>query len=246
MIGLSAVAAAQERSTKDSDKDALSLKGRQGQGKIGDSQVTFDFRENGDLVITGKLKGKGTWTQTGATVFMETTVSTFKGTITGNGVSGQRTLKEDKQSVSEWSAQLGEPAAETSYIEDHPMEAMWIAIAIVAGLVLAIVVPVCVVQWAGVRRAEVDARVMQDMLARGLSVEEIKRLLNPSPGPAMPPKSPPASRPSETSLALASAVASMAAAEKDTDEIAAFLDAFLRRQGWPQETSREPNQELQR
>jgi hypothetical protein len=178
MIGLSAGAAAQERSTRDSDKDALSLKGRKGQGKIGDSQVTFDFHQNGDLVITGKLKGKGTWTQHGATVFMETAVSTFQGTITGNRVSGQRTLKENKRSVSEWSAQFGETAAETPSIEDLSMEAIWITV--VAGLVVAIVVPVCAVQWGRVRRAEADARIKQEMLARGLSVEEIARLSTPA------------------------------------------------------------------
>jgi hypothetical protein len=180
MIGLSAGAAAQERSTKDGDKDPLSLKGRKGQGKIGDSHVTFDFRENGDLVITGKLKGKGTWTQTGATVFMETAVSTFEGTLRGNRASGQRTLKENKRSVSEWSAQFGETASETSYIEDHSVEATWVTIAIVAGLVLVIVISVCAVQWARVRRAEAEARVKQDMLARGLSVEEIERLSTPA------------------------------------------------------------------
>jgi hypothetical protein len=58
------------------------------------------------------------------------------------------------------------------------MEAIWIAI--VVGLVVAIVVPVCAAQWARVRRAEAEARVKQDMLARGLSVEEIERLSAPA------------------------------------------------------------------
>jgi hypothetical protein len=129
-------------------------------------------------------------------------------------------------------------------IEELTMEWATIVIAVVTGIVAVVAVPVWAVQWGGVRRAQADARVKQDMLARGLSVEEIERLLKLSSVPAVPPRPPPASRPSEAALALASAVESMVAAEKDTDEIAAFLDAFLRRQGGPQETSREPNQPL--
>jgi hypothetical protein len=83
------------------------------------------------------------------------------------------------------------------------------------------------------------------MLARRLSVEEIERLLRRPLGPAPIPKSPPVNRHSEAARALASAVESMVGAEKDTDEIAAFLDAFLRRQGAPQERSQVPYQELQ-
>jgi len=60
------------------------------------------------------------------------------------------------------------------------VEATWITVAIVVGLVVGIVVPVCAVQWARVRKAEADARVKQDMLARGLSVEEIERLSTPT------------------------------------------------------------------
>jgi hypothetical protein len=56
------------------------------------------------------------------------------------------------------------------------MEAIWITGAIVAGLVVVIVVSVCATQWANVRQLEADARLKQDMLARGLSVEEIERL----------------------------------------------------------------------
>jgi hypothetical protein len=121
-----------------------------------------------------------------------------------------------------------------------------ITIAVVTGIASVIVLPVWAVQWGSVRRAQADARVKQDMLARGLSVEEIERLLKPPPSPPPPaPESRPVSRPSEAALALASAVESMVGAGKDTDDIAAFVDAFLRRQGrWP-ETSREPNQEPQ-
>jgi hypothetical protein len=53
-----------------------------------------------------------------------------------------------------------------------------------------------------------------------------------------------ADRPSEAALALASAVESMVAAGKDTDEIAALVDVFLRQQGGPQEMRCEPNQSL--
>ncbi len=68
------------------------------------------------------------------------------------------------------------------------------------------------------------------MLARRLSVEEIKPLLRRPPDPPPIPKSPPVSRPSEAARACVS-VESMAGAEEDADEIAAFLDAFFQRQG---------------
>jgi hypothetical protein len=60
------------------------------------------------------------------------------------------------------------------------VEATWVTIAIVAGLVVVIGVTVCAVQWARVRQAEADARIKQEMLARGLSVEEIERLNTPA------------------------------------------------------------------
>ncbi len=54
----------------------------------------------------------------------------------------------------------------------------------VAGIVVASVALVWAVQWGRVRRAQADARIKQDMLTRGLSVEEIEPLLRPPPGPA--------------------------------------------------------------
>jgi hypothetical protein len=64
--------------------------------------------------------------------------------------------------------------------EDFSVEATWmtviIVITIVAGAVVAIVVPLCAVQSARTRKAEADARLRQDMLARGLSVADIERL----------------------------------------------------------------------
>ncbi len=60
------------------------------------------------------------------------------------------------------------------------MEAIWITVTGVVGIVVVIVGPICAVQWARVRQAEADAQVKQDMLARGLSVEEIERLSTPA------------------------------------------------------------------
>jgi hypothetical protein len=107
-------------------------------------------------------------------------------------------------------------------------------IVIVAGIVAVVAVSVWGAQWGSVRRAEIDARVKQDMLARGLSVEEIERLLNLSSAPSFP-----SSRPSEPALVLATAVESMVETGKDTQEIAAVLDALLRRQGGAEETTRQ-------
>ena len=121
------------------------------------------------------------------------------------------------------------------------MEQALIIIAVVA----AVAASIWAVQWGSVCRAQGAASLKRDMLARGLSVEEIARLLNLASGPGQPPKSPSARRGSAAALALASAVESMVEAGKDTDEIAVVLDAFLRQQGGPSELSREPNQVLQ-
>jgi hypothetical protein len=123
-------------------------------------------------------------------------------------------------------------------IKEFTMEWTTIAASVVA--CAAIVMPVWAVQWGSVRRAQAEARVKQDMLARGLSVEEIERLLKP---PTL--RSPPVSRPSDAALALASAVESMVTAEKGTDEIAAFIDAFLGRHGRPLETNQGTNDAFQ-
>ena len=123
------------------------------------------------------------------------------------------------------------------------MESTWIGIALVAGVVVIIVASKWAEQWAAVRRAEVDARVKQDMLERGLSVEDIERLVKQSPGPAPvpvpvlvePTKSPLPSR-SREAAALATAIEGMVNAGKDADDIAALLDLFLSRQSGPQLT----------
>jgi hypothetical protein len=82
------------------------------------------------------------------------------------------------------------------------VELTTIIIAGVAGVVAIVAVSVWAAQWGSVRRAQAEARVKQDMLARGLSVEEMERLLKLSSGPAVPPEPPPPqppppSRPSE-------------------------------------------------
>jgi hypothetical protein len=81
----------------------------------------------------------------------------------------------------------------------------------------------------------IDARVKQDMLARGLSVEEIERLMSPSPGSLSPERS------QKAALGLAAALESMAAEETDTEEIAAFLDTFLGRSAEQEEIGKVPN-----
>jgi len=106
---------------------------------------------------------------------------------------------------------------------------------IITAVVAAVSASVWAVQWGSVRRAQVAAGLKRDMLARGLSVEEITRLLNLASGPGQPPKSPSVRRGSEAAVALASAVESMVEAGKDTDEIAVVLDAFLRQQNGPSE-----------
>ena len=104
------------------------------------------------------------------------------------------------------------------------MEAAMFGIAVA----VAIAAIVWAAQWGSVRRAQIDASLKRDMLARGLSVEEMARLLRAAPSPTAPQQ---AGRPSETAIALAAAVESMVAAGKDADEVARFLDVVLSRRG---------------
>jgi hypothetical protein len=102
--------------------------------------------------------------------------------------------------------------------------------------------------WAQVRRADRDTRFKQDMLARGLSVEEIERLLKAS-SDATPGRVPPQSLPKESfSLAayrLAGVIESMVENGKKAEEMAALLEIFLQRGGEPSEMGREPTQLLE-
>jgi hypothetical protein len=83
------------------------LVGKKGDGKIGDSKVTIQFGADGRLVIGGELEGTGKWseTDTGA-VYLETALSTFRGSIRGNTVSGLRFTRDVSQPVTEWSVSL--------------------------------------------------------------------------------------------------------------------------------------------
>jgi hypothetical protein len=114
------------------------------------------------------------------------------------------------------------------------MSEIELGIAIVAGVVAVIALCVWAVQWGRARRAEIESRTMQDLLARGLAVEDIERLLKLTPGPAPVPQSPAPRRPSATALAVVSALESMYEAD-NSDEMAAFLGAFLPRFEEPQE-----------
>jgi hypothetical protein len=67
-----------------------SVAGKMGNGKIGKATVTFTFAEDGSFSFTGKLKGSGTWTQTGKAVTMRTAISTFQGVVKGDTLEGIR------------------------------------------------------------------------------------------------------------------------------------------------------------
>ena len=110
------------------------------------------------------------------------------------------------------------------------MDPSWLLGGFIAGILVLALVGIWAGCWAHVRRAEIDARLKQDMLARGLSVEEIERLLNASPSPT-PVPGPSPDHPSSAAFSLAGALESMVQAGRDTPEIAAFLEAFLERSG---------------
>jgi hypothetical protein len=110
------------------------------------------------------------------------------------------------------------------------------------GMILVAIIGICAGVWAHIRKAELDARFKQDMLARGLPVEDIVRLVQVQPGAASPFASsyaPPGERPSSATLSLAKAIESMVEAGQNTDDIAALLDAFLQRGEGPHATSAE-------
>jgi hypothetical protein len=112
-----------------------------------------------------------------------------------------------------------------------------------AGLALLAFIGAGVIHWAQLHRAKFEARLKQDMLARGLSVDEIERLMrvssSPAPGVVTPP---PGSMESinPATFNVASAIETMVEQGKETGEIAALLEIFLQRGGELPETGKEP------
>ncbi len=84
-----------------------------------------------------------------------------------------------------------------------------------------------------VKRMQIDADLKRDMLARGLSVEEIERLT--SPWPAVAATSPGANRLRRDTLVLATAIESIVETGGDAKAIAALLTTFLRQHDGPRE-----------
>jgi hypothetical protein len=127
------------------------------------------------------------------------------------------------------------------------MELLWV-LAFLAGLVLLAMMAAAVAWWSRLYQMKFEARLQQDMLARkqdmlarGLSVEEIERLMNisPSPAPSLPPAK---GQASNVAYSLAGAIEDMVGMGKETEEIAALLEIFLERGGEPPETGKGPDQ----
>jgi hypothetical protein len=113
---------------------------------------------------------------------------------------------------------------------------------IIGGMILVAIVGICAGVWAHVRNTETDARFKQELLARGLSVDEVARLVQVRPGvvsPFAPSYTPPGERPSSATISLAKAIESMVEAGQTNDDIAALLDAFLQRGEGPNATPAE-------
>jgi hypothetical protein len=127
------------------------------------------------------------------------------------------------------------------------MELLWF-FGFLAGLVLLAMVGAGVAFWAQLHRAKFEMRVKQDMLARGLSVEDIERLLKASsdPAPGRVPAQPLAKEPfSLAAYRVVGAIENMVESGRDTPEIVALLEIFLQQGGEPSETGREPAQPLE-
>jgi hypothetical protein len=116
------------------------------------------------------------------------------------------------------------------------MELLWVLV-FFASVLLLVMVGAGAAVWAQLHRAKFEARLKQDMLARGLSVEEIERLLKISSSPA-PPQPPAKGQASNTAFSLAGAIEVMVGNGKKTEEIAALLEIFLERGGEPPETGK--------
>jgi hypothetical protein len=117
--------------------------------------------------------------------------------------------------------------------------------AVLAGLLVLAGIHIWRTAWAQVRQAEIDARAKQDMLARGMSVGDIERLLTISsrtaPGAGRLDAAP-QERPSNVALRLATAIEDMVAVEKDTEQIETFLETFLLQGGECPELGTGPTQ----
>ncbi len=94
---------------KTDQKTVFSLKGKSGQGQIGKAKVTFAFNSDGTLRIRGELEGDGKWEQVGSGVSMRTALSTFRGRIDGDKVSGLRFVKDNSEPLTEWSVSVKQP-----------------------------------------------------------------------------------------------------------------------------------------
>ncbi len=125
--------------------------------------------------------------------------------------------------------------------------------AILGGVLGLVAIGIWATVWSQIRHAEIEARikqdmarVKQDMLSRGLSVEDIERLLTPdSAGTPMSAGQLDASTtgtPSHVALSLAAVIEDMVHAEKDADQIAAFLVTFLEQNSERLEMSTAPTQ----
>jgi hypothetical protein len=121
------------------------------------------------------------------------------------------------------------------------MELLWF-FGFITGLVLLALLAAGVAWWSRLYQMKFEARLKQDMLARGLSVEDIERLLNISsgPGPGHASSQPVAKEPfSLTAYRLAGAIENMVENGKETGEVAALLEIFLTQSGKQTEVDRE-------
>ena len=85
------------------------LAGKTGRGTIGKYKVTMEFCANGDLIISGEMTGEGKWSpSTSTSIKMETAISSFRGNIDGDKVSGLKFLKDNKDNepAMDWSIVL--------------------------------------------------------------------------------------------------------------------------------------------
>ncbi len=73
------------------------LAGKTGRGKIGKYNVAVQFLTTGEMTISGDLTGQGKWSEPSlGDVYLETAISTFRGKIDGENVSGLRFIKDNK------------------------------------------------------------------------------------------------------------------------------------------------------
>jgi hypothetical protein len=80
--------------------------GKTFQGKIDKYSVVIRFAEGGEFTVGGEMQGPGQWTQTSDGLLLETPISTYRGNVEADRITGVRFVKDGSGPMAEWSVKL--------------------------------------------------------------------------------------------------------------------------------------------